>query len=189
MNTDGFLALLEASAPSSREALMAEYEGPLPAACDERYHNVCQAYRQLSPPERCEAEERMSTEQRDWMRAAPDRMAMLSVRLQAPAYLEDALIGAFMNFPVAVTDPLEFQGYRGILAICRRCAQLLGLGPEAFEGQMIYICRDDVRRDVREFMMGAASDQQPARWGFREETGDHGIVFRWGQLAIPEAWL
>ncbi len=189
MNTDDFLALLEASAPSSWEVMMAEYEGPLPAACDERYRNVCKAYRQLSPQERCEVEERMSIEQRDWMRSVPDRMAMLSVRLQDPAYLEDALNGAFMNFPVAVTDPLEFQGYRGILAICWRCALLLGLGPEAFEGQMIYICRDDARQDVREFMVGAASDRQPARWGFREETGDHGIVFRWGQLPIPEAWL
>jgi len=168
---------------------MAEFNGPLPGACDERFHNVCAALRALPPQPRCHALELLPATSREWLGSGAHRMAMLSVRQQSRSHLEDALLGIFINFPDPNADQQVKHDYPGALAICWRCAQLLGLTTSIFIEQLQYVCDMQVHTYVEAFLQWKPEDKRLQRWSFREEIGDHGIIFRWGRLPVPEAWL
>ncbi|PKO20493.1 MAG: hypothetical protein CVU38_19815 [Chloroflexi bacterium HGW-Chloroflexi-1] len=188
MEVSKIMELVEKTIPP-RSISLAEFKGTLPGSCDAKYSQLWAAFRSLTPDQRCEVEKLLTVEQRSWLRSEAHRMAMLSVRQQSRAHLEDTLLGIYLGYPDANAEPLDWRGYAGGLAICFRCAHLLGLGPEVFESQLQYVCQEGVHESVHGFLAAPPEKQQLQYWDFREETGDHGIIFRWGQLSIPEAWL
>lgn len=183
----GFLELLIGSAPR-REVFKNDFYATLPGTSDERFRQLCAVYRALSEAERCDAQAQIPEANRGRLISWPNRLAMIAVRQRAREWLDDAVLGLYLSPPGTACEPDENLLWMGELAVCLRGAQLLGLGAEVLEGQLPYACEQDALDRVRRFLAYPTKAQRLQDWGFVEETGDHGIIFRWRYQPRPSEW-
>jgi hypothetical protein len=171
------VALLDESAH------LAYYGSPLPSAKDDEITRLVEDYLAEGPPERLKIASGLSDSQANWLGTYAHRMGLLAVRKQSPAILRNGVAGLLMA--AKVTDGRDSTM---TLSVLYRAAQLLGLGDAAFRNAAADAPDADAERLLLGFLTRADPDKTVQAMGYREETGQNGLVIVYGTQPVPAGW-
>jgi hypothetical protein len=181
MPTQDLQALLRRHLPDDRQAVNDYYAAALPAAKDTDLTAVVEAYQRLNPAQRREAAHALSAVQRSWLDTYSFRLSMLSVRQNDPQLLLKALVALLMIAPKS--DPREVTMS---IPVLYRSAVLLKRGEMAFHEAAAFAPDEAAHKLLLGFLSHSEEGRQLENWQYRELKGEHGVIYVYGSLPVPE---
>ena len=174
-------ALLRRHLPDDRTAVNEYYNAVLPTARDNDLTAVVEAYQRISPAQRREVAHALTAVQRSWLDTYSFRLSMLSVRQNDPQLLMNALVALLMIAPKS--DPREVTMS---IPVLYRSAVLLKRGEAAFHEAAAFAPDEAAQKLLLNFLNRSEEGRQLENWQYRELKGEHGLIYVYGSLPVPE---
>lgn len=165
-------------------AQLAYYGSPLPSAKDDEITRLVEAYLMEDPAERLKIATGLSETQANWLGTYAHRMALLSVRQQSPEVLMNGIVALLMA--AKVTD---WRDSTMTIAVLYRAAQLLGLGEDPFRATAPEAPDAAAGQLLLNFLTRADADKTVESMGYRELTGQNGLIIVYGTQPVPAGFL